>query len=676
MVGRRKRLSYSSGRTHSYAHPDANAHADPNSHTDADADPDPNSNADADPNSNSHTDADPHTNSNAHTDADACPATVPETVNVEVMCSRPASRSGTGAVSVAEGAPCIVTSYLLCSTERVGSYLLADALESTGIAGRPGEHFHRDLLNPLVDEPNVTGYDQYFSRVVEAGSTPNGVWAGKMHWSHLENLMRGIRQVYELQHMDAPTLMTTILPNLRYVWLTRRDKVRQAVSLLKAIQSGVWWQLQDAEAGEGQVPFAEPTFHFAAIDHLIRQIEVHETSWHAYFRYCGAQPLVLTYEELVADLPAATRRVLGHIGVEVPPNLPVATPRFKKQADPVSEEWVERYQNAQRTWVSGPGTTGVPTSAVSVSVPGNGDNHARSGARPSPGYETGLSVIVVSHNEGENLRRTVESLLAGMPAGSEVVVVDDKSTDGSAEAVKGLSESVVVRSAAERLGVAKGRNFGAGCSHGNVLVFTDAHVEVSSGWSAPLLAALAPLNVGVVAPVISASGAPHQKGYGGYWGSDATLSWRWGARQGPDPHPVPLICGCFLAMRRDVFDAVGEFDRGFVLWGTEDAEISLRLWTLGYECLLVPEVDVSHVFRSAHPYAISWETVLHNMLRLAIVHFREERVCRLIDHVKANGAFPAAWAHLAASDAWNRGREIRATRVHDDDWFFRKFGIG
>jgi GT2 family glycosyltransferase len=130
-----------------------------------------------------------------------------------------------------------------------------------------------------------------------------------------------------------------------------------------------------------------------------------------------------------------------------------------------------------------------------------------------------------------------------------------------------------------------------------------------------------------------------------------------------------------MAMRRETFDAVGGFDGGFVLWGQEDAELSIRLWTFGYTCLLVPTVAVSHLFRPTHPYHITWETVLHNMLRLAVVHFRQERIDRLLDHARSNGAFPAAWQRLTATDAWERRAVVQAARQFDDSWFFERFGM-
>lgn len=293
---------------------------------------------------------------------------------------------------------------------------------------------------------------------------------------------------------------------------------------------------------------------------------------------------------------------------------------------------------------------------------------------PSRSGSISVSAIVISHNEGVQLRRTVNSLLGGLPPDGEVVVVDDSSTDGSADCLKtGYLGVTVVRPAA-RLGVSAARNLGAAHARGNVLVFSDAHVEAPTGWFAPLRTILAEPGVGAVGPVISAMGQPGARGHGFSW-KDAALNIEWLPQQHDEPYPVPMTAGCFLAVRREVFAAVDGFDPGMVLYGTEDAEFCFRLWTLGYDCILAPQITVEHLFRAAHPYAVSWEAMLHNVLRLAVIHFGTERTERVVAGLSGNAAFPAAFARLAAGDAWKRRASVRATRRHDDDWFCERFGV-
>ena len=281
------------------------------------------------------------------------------------------------------------------------------------------------------------------------------------------------------------------------------------------------------------------------------------------------------------------------------------------------------------------------------------------------------SVVIISLNEGESLRRTVDNMLATLPPASEIIVVDDGSTDGSADFL-GEGYAVTLLRSNERLGVAGARNFGAGYTSGNVLVFSDAHVIAPPGWFEALLELLARPETGAVAPAISMMQPGGSIGYGQKW-RDSSLGVEWLGCRGSKPYPVPLLCGCFLAMRREVFSAIGGFDSGMVLWGAEDCELSIHLWSLGYECWVVPDVVVQHAFRPHFPYEVKWAPVLHNRLRLASVHFGPERLARVLQRLKQYNEFAEAAARLLGGDLGERCSRLRAMRRFDDDWFFGRF---
>ena len=175
-------------------------------------------------------------------------------------------------------------------------------------------------------------------------------------------------------------------------------------------------------------------------------------------------------------------------------------------------------------------------------------------------------------------------------------------------------------------------------------------------------------------PAISVLGRADSVGYGLRW-KGPSLDVEWLPQKVSNPYPVPLLCGCFVAMRKEVWAATGGFDAGLGLWGLEDTELSLRLWTLGFECWLMPQLTVAHLFRSVHPYRVTWETVLTNTLRVAVVHFGAGRIRRVVAHMRANSDFPAAFANLAAGDTWEQRCRVRAARCYDDDWFFGRFGM-
>ena len=288
----------------------------------------------------------------------------------------------------------------------------------------------------------------------------------------------------------------------------------------------------------------------------------------------------------------------------------------------------------------------------------------------------GVSVVVVSHNEGGLLRQTVDSVLAGTSSLAEVVVVDDASSDGSADFLGADPSYRAVRliSLPASVGISAARNAGARATRGDVIVFSDAHVNVHPGWDRPLAEALADPEVGEVAPAVGYFDGRDGFGYGFTW-KEPSMRMKW-LPATDVPTDVPFICGCFLAVRREVFEATGGFDEGMYRWGFEDAELSLRLWLAGYRCQVVPESKVGHQFRKRFPYEVDWSGVMYNGLRMAAVHLDTPAVERVVQHFSGRAAFGRAWSRLVASDTWDRRRSLVTERQRGVREFLETMEVG
>jgi glycosyltransferase involved in cell wall biosynthesis len=282
-----------------------------------------------------------------------------------------------------------------------------------------------------------------------------------------------------------------------------------------------------------------------------------------------------------------------------------------------------------------------------------------------------ISVVVISRNEGNFLRRTVDNLIDTLPGDAEIIVVDDASTDRSADR---LPRRVLLHRA-KGLGVAKSRNFGGKHATGDILIFADAHLGLDANWWRPLTEQLEHPGVGAVAPGIAKWRDDGKYGWGiKFKGPQMEVSWF--RRRPKGPTAVPILPGCCLAMRRDVFErAGGGWDNGLQQRGNVDNEVSVRLWLLGYELLIVPEVLVRHRFRKTSPFPVGWPQYLHNRLRLAFVHFGPERLARVVSSLRNYPGFGEAMALLVDGDAGARRRELFSLRVRDDDWYFDKFRL-
>jgi glycosyltransferase involved in cell wall biosynthesis len=303
-----------------------------------------------------------------------------------------------------------------------------------------------------------------------------------------------------------------------------------------------------------------------------------------------------------------------------------------------------------------------------------------------------MSIVLPACNEAPYLERTFEQFRATLPSPSEIIVVDNGSTDGCSEFLN-LDAEMLDPSAdchergadAERpgtsvlarlfrspnlLGVAGARNRGLDFARGEVVVFADAHVDVPPGWWQPMVAALNQPGVGLVGPAFGVMGdAEYMKMYGQRI-SDPVLHTQWLPKRSETPYPVPILGGGFMMLRRDVLEVLGGFDPGMQQWGSEDLEISLRAWLMGYEVWMVPEVEVPHYFRSKNPYHVEWKHVTANHIRTAFLHLSGERLARAVHGLMRDPQFPRGLAICADSDLWSRRADLVARRVHDAEWFF------
>ena len=117
------------------------------------------------------------------------------------------------------------------------------------------------------------------------------------------------------------------------------------------------------------------------------------------------------------------------------------------------------------------------------------------------------------------------------------------------------------------------------------------------------------------------------------------------------------------------------FDDGLRSRGGVDNELCLRLWLLGYELWSTPETVVRHSFRRRAPYPVAWADVLHNRLRLALVHLSAARIARVMQTLGRDPEAGEALCGLLDSSVAERREAIARRRVRDDDWVFERFGL-
>jgi LPS sulfotransferase NodH len=126
------------------------------------------------------------------------------------------------------------------------------------------------------------------------------------------------------------------LENPRYVYLTRRDRVRQAVSFARAIQTEQWRSVD--------VAASEPRYDVDAINAAGCALADEEAHWEAFFSRSKIVPHRLLYEDLDASPRSTVSAVLQFLGYEGPLPVNFTSTEHRKQADTETEAWVRRYE--------------------------------------------------------------------------------------------------------------------------------------------------------------------------------------------------------------------------------------------------------------------------------------------------------------------------------------------
>jgi polypeptide N-acetylgalactosaminyltransferase len=253
-----------------------------------------------------------------------------------------------------------------------------------------------------------------------------------------------------------------------------------------------------------------------------------------------------------------------------------------------------------------------------------------------------VSVIIIFYNEVKSiLLRTVHSVMNRTPPEllHEIILVNDCSTEN--ELYEPLQQyvdenfrgKVKIKNLTKRTGLIVTRLEGARIATGEVLVFFDSHVEVSTNWLPPLLDPIARNRRIATVPIIddfdsSDFGTYRLNDVGERAGFDWSLIYRHFERYLPEgidslrPFPNPIMLGCAFAIDRKFFlEELGGYDEEFQVWNGENYELSFKLWLCADGLFEVPCSRVLHTFRMINPSRNSdkGDYVARNFKRLAEV---------------------------------------------------------
>ena len=223
---------------------------------------------------------------------------------------------------VRKGPPII--QLMIATLPRSGSSAFCLELWRTGVLGAPLEYTNPKMATSTPRWRELLRHEmKYWKALQRVRTGPNGVFSYKFFAHEYVEILR-----------ERPKLIPLIAPT-HVVYLTRADKLAQAISYSRAIRSGAWF----ANAAK-QKPCEYDERHIQeCMDALSRQ----ELAWEHVFDVTHTRPLRVTYEEFVAAPSAVVKAILEYVVPGPHTREPLPIPQLEIQRDTVSDNWKQRF---------------------------------------------------------------------------------------------------------------------------------------------------------------------------------------------------------------------------------------------------------------------------------------------------------------------------------------------
>ncbi len=254
-------------------------------------------------------------------------------------------------------------SYFILASNRSGGTLLCELLRNTKVAGHISEHFlHK--YGGSYRQWDISDYPTYVRNVVGDASTSNGVYGVRVlagEYGSIECLVRRLQQFPQYAEMSLSEVVHAFFPNPKFIFLTRRNKVAQAVSWAKASQTRMYHSTQGAvlaaqtAVSHNAVSIPDimltPTYSFEEINEFIQSIIMQEAAHQDLLNRMDVTPYTIVYEDYIQNMAKTVNNILAFLDIPVTKVDEYPQPMIKKLADSVSAEWVQNYrEELQQDW--------------------------------------------------------------------------------------------------------------------------------------------------------------------------------------------------------------------------------------------------------------------------------------------------------------------------------------
>jgi trehalose 2-sulfotransferase len=233
--------------------------------------------------------------------------------------------------------------------------MLCDLMAATGVLGRPASYYRSQSITDWAEKLGVaknveTGSEEfecaYLTSIRNHGTDASGMFGLRLMWDTVEGLVERLGMIYP----DAPSdhaLFERAFGQPVYVSLAREDTVAQAVSLVRAKQSGQWHFASDGSVRQGAKAPKPINYDAKAITQELMTIVKDDAAWRAWFESQAISPVEVTYEALSRHPKTVIAGLLEAVGQD-PAIAQDVAPATAKTADEESRKWIARYRKEYR----------------------------------------------------------------------------------------------------------------------------------------------------------------------------------------------------------------------------------------------------------------------------------------------------------------------------------------
>lgn len=226
-----------------------------------------------------------------------------------------------------------------------------------------------------------------------------------------------------------------------------------------------------------------------------------------------------------------------------------------------------------------------------------------------------VAIIIPNWNGKRHLETCLPAVFAQTFPHFEVVLVDNASTDGSVELVKGRFPQVNLIVNESNLGFAAANNIAIRATSAPYVATLNNDTQVEAGWLSELMRVIASdPGLGMAASKILYMKPPHLIDSSGIGVSRAGLAWNRcnGTQDDPlevEPYEVFGPSAAAALYRRAMLDEVGLFDEAYFAY-YEDTDLAWRARLMGWRCLYVPTARVYHAHSATSRYGSRFKRYL------------------------------------------------------------------